>query len=93
MALFYKLFFVLTSITLSFAVIYYVLAFNQVVLRVADHTGDPAQDSFWTYLYFSGVTILSIRRSGTGWKRAFFRADRGQPGAAAADGFFRPSLE
>ncbi|MEC5425730.1 ion channel [Virgibacillus sp. C22-A2] len=59
-ALFYKLFFVLLGITIGFAVLYYVLSMNEVVLRIADPTGDPAGDSFLTYLYFSGVTILSV---------------------------------
>ncbi|MFS0724976.1 ion channel [Paenibacillus sp. 1P07SE] len=58
--LFYKLFFVLLSITFGFAVIYYLLSFHEVTLRVTDHMGEEAESDFWTYLYFSGVTILAI---------------------------------
>ncbi len=59
-AMFYKLFFVLLGVTLGFAVLYYVLSFNEVVLRINDPTGEPAEHTFLTMLYFSGVTILSV---------------------------------
>ncbi|MDQ0430263.1 potassium channel LctB [Planomicrobium stackebrandtii] len=59
-SLFTKLFLVMTVITLGFAVIYYVLSLNTDILRVSDETGRAGGDNFWDYLYFSGVTILSI---------------------------------
>jgi len=58
-ALFYKLFFVLLSITFGFAVLYYLLSFDEVILKIPDSTGTQGKD-FFTYLYFSGVTILSV---------------------------------
>ncbi|MGD6830796.1 ion channel [Sutcliffiella halmapala] len=58
-ALFYKLFFVLLSITIGFAVLYYLLSFDEVILKIPDSTGTQGKD-FFTYLYFSGVTILSV---------------------------------
>lgn len=58
--LFYKLFFVLVGITLGFACLYYILSFNEVVLRINDPTGEPADVTFLESLYFSGVTILSV---------------------------------
>jgi potassium channel LctB len=59
-ALFYKLFFVLLSITFGFAVLYYLLSFDEVILKIPDSTGTQGKDDFFTYLYFSGVTILSV---------------------------------
>ncbi|PPA71157.1 ion channel [Jeotgalibacillus proteolyticus] len=58
--LFYKLFFVLLSITFGFALLYYFLGFNEDLLTISDYTGDPVERTFSNYLYFSGVTILSV---------------------------------
>jgi len=57
---FYKLFFVLLSITFGFALLYYLLSFNEDLLTLSDPTGDPVEKTFSNALYFSGVTILSI---------------------------------
>ncbi|WP_339145576.1 MULTISPECIES: ion channel [unclassified Sutcliffiella] len=59
-ALFLKLFFVMVGITFGFAVLYYLLAGNEVILRISDNTGDQAPEDFLTFLYFSGVTMLSV---------------------------------
>ncbi len=59
-SLFTKLFLIMIVITFGFALIYYLLAFNNDVLRLNDETGRRAGDDFWDYLYFSGVTMLSI---------------------------------
>ena len=59
-AMFYKLFFILLSLTLGFAVLYYLLSLNEVILRVNDPTGEAADQTFMDFLYFSGVTILSV---------------------------------
>jgi potassium channel LctB len=59
-ALFYKLFYVMVSITFGFAVLYYVLSWNEVILKVSDSTGDQLNGDFGDYLYFSGVTMLSV---------------------------------
>ncbi|RBP03367.1 potassium channel family protein [Rossellomorea aquimaris] len=58
--LFYKLFFVLFSIMIAFAVLYYVLSFENPMLRVSSPSGKPVEHSFLNYLYYSGVTILSV---------------------------------
>ncbi|WRP07821.1 potassium channel family protein [Rossellomorea aquimaris] len=58
--LFYKLFFVLFSIMIAFAVLYYVLSFENPMLRVSSPTGKPVEHTFLNYLYYSGVTILSV---------------------------------
>ncbi|WP_342750463.1 potassium channel family protein [Alteribacillus bidgolensis] len=50
----------LFSITFGFAILYYLLSLETVVLKVNDPTGKPADDSFLNLLYFSGVTILSV---------------------------------
>ncbi|GGM38856.1 LCTB protein [Paraliobacillus quinghaiensis] len=59
-ALFLKLFFVLTGITISFAVLYYALSLQEVILVETITKKQPANHSFGNLLYFSGVTILSI---------------------------------
>ncbi|MCM3616532.1 ion channel [Sutcliffiella horikoshii] len=59
-ALFLKLFFVMVGLTFGFAVLYYLLASNEVILKISDGTGDQAPEDFMTFLYFSGVTILSV---------------------------------
>lgn len=59
-SLFTKLFLIMTVVTFGFAVIYYLLSFNMDALRLNDETGRRAGDDFWDYLYFSGVTMLSI---------------------------------
>ncbi|ANU11609.1 Ion transport 2 domain-containing protein [Planococcus antarcticus DSM 14505] len=60
MSLFTKLFLVMTAVTFGFAIIYYLLALNNNVLRLNDETGRVAGDDFWDFLYFSGVTMLSV---------------------------------
>ncbi|WP_298832075.1 potassium channel family protein [uncultured Planococcus sp.] len=59
-SLFTKLFIIMTVVTFGFALIYYLLAFNNDTLRLNDETGRRAGENFWDYLYFSGVTMLSI---------------------------------
>jgi potassium channel LctB len=58
--LFLKLFFVILGLTIGFAVIFYALSLDDVVLRIGTLDGKPADQSFWNLLYFSGVTILSV---------------------------------
>ncbi|MCZ0704398.1 potassium channel LctB [Natronobacillus azotifigens] len=58
-ALFLKLFFVLCGVLLGFALLYYALSIQEVIL-VDEANGEPIQHSFWEMLYFSGVTLLSI---------------------------------
>lgn len=58
--LFYKLFFVMLSLTLGFALLYYLLSFNEELLSISDPSGDPVERTFSNFLYFSGVTILSV---------------------------------
>ncbi|ADC49545.1 Ion transport 2 domain protein [Alkalihalophilus pseudofirmus OF4] len=58
--LFYKLFFVLVGITFGFAFLYYFLSFHEPVLLINDPTGEIAEQTFLDFLYFSGVTMLSI---------------------------------
>jgi potassium channel LctB len=59
-ALFLKLFFVLLSIMMAFAVLYYALSFDNPMLRVSSPSGKPVEHTFLNYLYYSGVTILSV---------------------------------
>ncbi|PYZ97781.1 metal transporter [Alteribacter lacisalsi] len=59
-ALFFKLTLILISLTFSFAAIYYLMSLEQVVLRINDPTGEPVEGTFMEYLYYSGVTLLSI---------------------------------
>ncbi len=59
-ALFLKLFFVLLGVTIGFAILYYALSIDTVILRISSSTGKPAEESFLNLLYFSGVTILSV---------------------------------
>ncbi|MFB4164123.1 potassium channel family protein [Alteribacillus sp. JSM 102045] len=44
----------------GFAVLFYLLSLEAVVLKVNDPTGEPADHSFLNLLYYSGVTILSV---------------------------------
>ena len=59
-AFFYKLFFILLSLTFGFALLYYILSFNGDLLTLNGPNGDPVEQVFSNYLYFSGVTILSV---------------------------------
>jgi len=59
-SLFTKLFLIMTVVTFGFALIYFLLAFNIDVLRLNDESGRKVGEDFWDYLYFSGVTMLSI---------------------------------
>ncbi|PSL51126.1 potassium channel LctB [Salsuginibacillus halophilus] len=58
--LLYKLIIVLSALILGFACLYYFLSYFEVVIRVGDPLGEAVDPSFLTYLYFSGVTMLSI---------------------------------
>jgi potassium channel LctB len=58
--LFYKLFFVLLSIMIAFAVLYYALSLENPMLRISSPSGKPVEHTFLNYLYYSGVTILSV---------------------------------
>jgi potassium channel LctB len=58
--LFYKLFYVLVATTVGFACLYYLLSIQEPVLIINDPTGEPAEQTFANFLYFSGVTMLSI---------------------------------
>ncbi len=58
--MFYKLFFVLAGITVAFAVLYYGLGANGTVLKYSLPDGQAVPHRFTNYLYFSGVTILSV---------------------------------
>lgn len=59
-ALFYKLFYTMLGLTIGFAVLYYALSSYGTVLVINDPTGEPADHNFLEYLYFSGVTMLSV---------------------------------
>lgn len=59
-SLFQKLFFIMLSLTIGFAVLYYLLSLESTVLRVGTEEGEEGGESFLDYLYFSGVTILSV---------------------------------
>lgn len=59
-SLFQKLFFAMLGITVGFAVLYYILAIEGDVIRVGTEEGKDGGENFLDYLYFSGVTILSI---------------------------------
>src|SRR5690606_7736947 len=59
-SLFTKLFLIMTVVTFGFALIYFLLAFNMDVLRLNDESGRKVGEDFWDYLYFSGVSMLSI---------------------------------
>lgn len=60
LALFIKLFFVLSILTVAFAVLYYAIGLEQVSLRHSDENGDPVEPTFWNMFYYSGVTMLSV---------------------------------
>lgn len=58
--LFQKLFFTMLGITFGFAVLYYLLSMEGDVVRVSTEEGKDGGENFLDYLYFSGVTILSV---------------------------------
>lgn len=60
-ALFYKLFFVMASLTIGFSILYYLLSFqyDNVMLGGTQHS-EPIEKTYLNYLYFSGVTILTV---------------------------------
>ncbi|MEK4520930.1 potassium channel family protein [Psychrobacillus sp. FSL W7-1493] len=58
--LFQKLFFAMLGITFGFAVLYYLLSMEGDVVRVSTEEGKDGGENFLDYLYFSGVTILSV---------------------------------
>lgn len=47
-------------ITIGFGVVYYLLALEGPVLRVGTEDGENGGETFLDYLYFSGVTMLSV---------------------------------
>lgn len=59
-SLFTKLFFSMIILTFGFAVIYYLLSMDGDVLRMNNEAGEAIGQDFMEYLYFSGVTILSV---------------------------------
>ncbi|CDQ20515.1 ion channel [Halobacillus karajensis] len=59
-ALFLNLFFVLTGILIGFAILYYLLSLNRVILVTSLSSREPFDPDFLDLLYFSGVTILSV---------------------------------
>ncbi|RNF39363.1 potassium channel family protein [Planococcus salinus] len=59
-SLFTKLFFSMVALTFGFALIYFLLSMDEPVLRINDETGEAAGQNFLEYLYFSGVTMLSV---------------------------------
>ncbi|WP_342567034.1 ion channel [Psychrobacillus sp. FSL K6-4046] len=58
--LFQKLFFAMLGITVGFAILYYLLAMDGEVIRISTEEGKEGGENFWDYLYFSGVTLLSV---------------------------------
>ncbi|WP_232336679.1 potassium channel family protein [Planococcus lenghuensis] len=48
------------GITIGFAVLYYLMSFETTVIRVSTEEGRDGGENFLDYLYFSGVTILSV---------------------------------
>lgn len=58
--LFQKLFFAMLGITIGFAILYYLLSMDGEVIRISNEEGKEGGENFWDYLYFSGVTILSV---------------------------------
>lgn len=59
-SLFQKLFFAMLGVTLGFAFLYYFLSFEGDVVRVGTEDGKDGGENFLDYLYFSGVTLLSV---------------------------------
>ncbi|WP_117149391.1 potassium channel family protein [Paraliobacillus zengyii] len=58
--LFMKLFFVLTGVMIGFALLYYALALQDVVLVQTITDKQPIDHNFLNLLYYSGVTLLSV---------------------------------
>ncbi|MBR7553955.1 ion channel [Allobacillus sp. GCM10007491] len=59
LALFIKLFFVLSIITVAFALLYYAIGLQGTSL-MKNSTNEPVETTFWNTLYYSGVTMLSV---------------------------------
>ncbi|WP_018924491.1 ion channel [Salsuginibacillus kocurii] len=59
-ALFFKLFIIITMLTIAFTFLYYFISYYETVLRINDPLGEEADETFLNFLYFSGVTMLSI---------------------------------
>lgn len=59
-SLFQKLFFAMLGVTIGFAILYYLLSFEGDVVRVGTEEGKDGGENFLDYLYFSGVTLLSV---------------------------------
>lgn len=58
--LFTHLFISLFGVMIGFAVIYYALSRNDVILVTSLSTMDEVEPTWGNFLYFSGVTLLSI---------------------------------
>lgn len=59
-SLFQKIFFSMFGLTIGFAILYYLLSLEGDVIRVGTEEGKDGGENFLDYLYFSGVTILSV---------------------------------
>lgn len=59
-SLFQKLFFAMLAVTIGFAFLYYLLSLEGDVVRVGTEEGRDGGENFLDYLYFSGVTLLSV---------------------------------
>nr|WP_143414590.1 ion channel [Halobacillus massiliensis] len=59
-ALFLKLFFVSVGVVIGFAFLYYMMSFKSLVIVEGNDSMAPVDPSFSNFLYFSGVTMLSV---------------------------------
>ena len=59
-SLFQKLFYSMVGITIGFGALYYLLSFQGEVIRVGTEEGKNGGENFLDFLYFSGVTMLSV---------------------------------
>lgn len=59
-SLFQKLFYTMIGITIGFAVLYYLLSLEHDVIRIGTEDGENGGETFTDFLYFSGVTMLSV---------------------------------
>ncbi|MFC4024385.1 ion channel [Oceanobacillus longus] len=59
-ALFLKLFFVLCGVLVGFALLYYLLSLEDVILVESLTNREPVEPTFLNLLYFSGETLFSV---------------------------------
>lgn len=85
-ALFYKLFFVLVAVTFGFALLYYLLSFNEVILVINDPTDAIADTGFFELSVLQrGDNIVSrVWGSCACGLSAFFRINPGKYWRASA---------